>query len=302
MPLTKNAGTNIRLRPVAGGRTGRSLLRPVRNRREWRHHRSLTQWPHTLNARGQRSDCPARWTVWATRLMERYTNGWPVWDRVTAVLWNCAAPPVFALHTASPGHRGGFRPLVWPLHLTLRLVTATVSPQKQVAPNLVAATPTAHPDVVAPDRRLVFPGGSQPLRAPLLPASAALLGRQSGAQAGEAVLLRLQRPAIPWTSWHETALVQRLVARRPAPQGDSAPPANVWSETRPVPRVISRPVQRVTPDVAQETPSLPHPLPYWEDVGRLPARVPIDVERLTDQVLRSLDQRVIAARERLGRG
>lgn len=83
-----------------------------------------------------------------------------------------------------------------------------------------------------------------------------------------------QNGAAP-AAWAEAGHAERVLRRAPTPAGDE--------ET-----AVSRP------------PGVSRALQYWEERPE-PQPSHIDVERLTDQVIRSIDQRVIAARERFGR-
>jgi hypothetical protein len=74
---------------------------------------------------------------------------------------------------------------------------------------------------------------------------------------------------------------------------------------RPIPRVVRRPVTELAP----ENPGAPVETPMTLS-GRRPAVVsrtsppapaPVDVHRLTDQVIQAIDRRIVAQRERLGR-
>lgn len=136
-----------------------------------------------------------------------------------------------------------------------------------------------------------------------------------------------RREVIETTVRHR--LAQRLVQRAARTEGTaspevraslragSAPDATAWeTRARPVRRSLARPVQRVIrrpallPEIAAETstrtarPPAPQP-----PVGRpgapaeMPSAVPapIDVHRLTDQVMQNIDRRLFAHRERRGR-
>jgi hypothetical protein len=74
---------------------------------------------------------------------------------------------------------------------------------------------------------------------------------------------------------------------------------------RPVSRVVRRPVSVFTPDnrgLPAETPmTLPGRRPAVVSQTHPPDPTPMDVNRLTDQVIQAIDRRIIAQRERLGR-
>jgi hypothetical protein len=74
---------------------------------------------------------------------------------------------------------------------------------------------------------------------------------------------------------------------------------------RPVPRVVRRPTPASGPDdlrLTAETPmTRPGPRPVVASRTNSAAPSPIDVNRLTDQVIQTIDRRIVAQRERLGR-
>jgi hypothetical protein len=67
-----------------------------------------------------------------------------------------------------------------------------------------------------------------------------------------------------------------------------------------VARVFHQPAAARPAAAAQPAPAPALAARFWETAAPPAAAAP-DVERLTDQVIRSLDQRVTAARERLGK-
>jgi hypothetical protein len=73
---------------------------------------------------------------------------------------------------------------------------------------------------------------------------------------------------------------------------------------RPVSRVVRRSVSVFTPDdrgLPAETPMTPPGRRPVASRTYPPAPTPMDVNRLTDQVIQAIDRRIIAQRERLGR-
>ena len=77
------------------------------------------------------------------------------------------------------------------------------------------------------------------------------------------------------------------------------------SLARPVSRIVRRPITELAPEdrgLPAETPmTLPGRRPVVASRTNPPAPTPIDVNRLTDQVIQAIDRRIIAQRERLGR-
>jgi hypothetical protein len=253
---------DVILRPAAGGGTWRPALRPLGHGRPMRLLRPL----------GDQSPPPAAWdrATWVARLLARYGVDQGAWLPLAAVLWRV---PSEAAPTAGGGAQAR-RPLApltpWPLALTLRLVT----------PAGRAALPTARAD--APE--FVGPLGTRTTA----PAAAGRLL--------ETLVTRLQRRD-RLTTWRESSLVVRLLARQET-GADAAlplpPPA--------VPRVVSQPAAALAALAAQRSPAAEPLAPpaYWDEPPRPTPPPLMDVERLTDQVVRTIDQRMVAARERFG--
>src|SRR5262249_27224095 len=124
------------------------------------------------------------------------------------------------------------------------------------------------------------------------------------ARVAESSAQRLQRRETAVTP-PSGELVTRLLARyehRHEHAAEEAPVPAAWLDAPAPPRVVTRPAAAsAKPDPAPATPPPSQPLPYWGDPPRPPAAPAVDIEQLTDQVLRSMDQRVIAARERMGK-
>jgi hypothetical protein len=221
---------------------------------------------------GDQPPAPAAWdrATWADRLLARYGVDQGAWLPLAAVFWR---GPREGERTAGGGAQARRPPAPltpWPLALTLRLVTpagrAALLQVRGEAPGPVAprGTPTTAP---ATTGRLL-----------------------------ETLVTRLQRRD-RLTTWRESTLVVRLLARQET-GADAAlslpPPA--------VPRVVSQPAAALAVRAAQRSPAAAPLTPpaYWDEPPR-PASPPLmDVERLTDQVVRTIDQRMVAARERFG--
>ena len=94
----------------------------------------------------------------------------------------------------------------------------------------------------------------------------------------------------------ESVLVERVLTRYRRPEVSAE--IGAWPAAPAVPRVLSRPttVAGGSGRPAGEPSSFTGPT-FW-DQAPPPTAPQVDVARLTDQVIRSLDERVIAARER----
>jgi hypothetical protein len=207
----------------------------------------------------------------------------------------------------------------WHLHLTLRLASSQAAPTSTGCPDArpappgqpVRTVPTLQAPVtpaVAADSRSVAvaqagPGGAHVIgkrrRTARLATAGGALGEPAMAAAGQAVTGEIVIAAARHT-------VQRVLERgrrveehtaagdptsgyphRPTPDGG-------WPLSLP-PTAVSRqpqaPVRQHSRDTAGLTPQASDP----------PAPPRIDVEQLADQVVRRIDDRIIAHRERLGR-
>jgi hypothetical protein len=123
------------------------------------------------------------------------------------------------------------------------------------------------------------------------------------AQRSELLVTRLRRQET-WTTRHEQETATRVFARYLPPETAPVPAGSWETAATPVPRVVVQPTPPAPPTAATAPPVPPGPPSaprYWEDPARTSVPAPADIEQLTDHVLRSLDQRVVAARERLGK-
>jgi hypothetical protein len=226
----------------------------------------------------------SRWAAWAARLARRY--GWRggAWDHLAAML---RRQPGSEDHTPTGAAWSASWPVYLSLHVTIPAAQATAQPS--------AATPGLAPAV--PDNNAVFRNPQSAIHNPQLPWPFAARVAESSA----ARLLRRETAVAPPAG----ELVTRLLARyehRQEHAAEGAPVPAAWLDAPAPPRVVNRPA--AAPTKAEPAPAHPppfQPLPYWGDPPRPAAAPAMDVEQLTDQVLRSIDQRVIAARERLGK-
>ena len=227
-----------------------------------------------------------RWAAWAERLAGRHAAGNLVWDRLATILRHMAPRSSPAPRATVAIRQEVYLSAPRSLHLTLHLVTAAA--RQAVEPRQVAPTPASTSWRTA-TRQVQVEAARSP--------SASLT--QVG---GEEIVMRLRHREIRMT-WRESQLVERILARRER-RDNGASPAPTWADTPPVPRVFHQPA--AAPGAATPEPSV-HPVSpvhdprYWEDSRPPPAPAAADVERLTEQVIRALDQRVVAARERLGK-
>lgn len=247
-------------------------------------------------------------------------GAWPALTRVLRRLPE-ASPRSTAL--AVTVHRPLRLRVFQPLALNVQLGSITLAPGGRETSRLVPRTlrqvsdkrdsrQPEGPRVVG--RALVSvpaPGTSAPRVAPPAATSAMWIPRQRVALSHEPAVTaaatahavtdgyrRLQRTL---TQHDERYLVHTVVwqsgARHVLPPVDFAAPGRVLS--RPV--VTNQPTPSERDVVAAQSPAAA--LRYWSDVGATVARSEVpDVARLTDHVLHTLDERLVAARERLSHG
>ena len=195
------------------------------------------------------------------------------------------APDLVLARTARPSWQPVFRQTfvrVEPrLMLAVRPTVRVESLERQVEQRLVwqpgAEAGEAAPPVQMVSRLLARSTrveAGQPATAPLAPT----LADQSGAADARPT----RPPAIPRPELivHRTTVVLPAASQTPAPavavplRPDDAPPADRWSAPSPIPTAWQTQAPEVT----------------------------LDVQRLTDRVMDVLDRRLLAARERMGRG
>jgi hypothetical protein len=118
----------------------------------------------------------------------------------------------------------------------------------------------------------------------------------------EVLVTRLQQHETGPTRY-EQELITRIFARYAA-SARAPEPAGFWeTPLLPPARVVLQPGATDSAPIPSALPAPSGMLPvphYREDPGRLPSE-PADIEQLTNHVLHSIDQRVVAARERLGK-
>ena len=266
----------VTLRPATGGGT----WRPVLN--------GTGVAPLASRERGEGPGVRgvgSRWAAWADRLAQRYGVRGEAWDHLAALLLRQPG-------SDAQEHPGASWSTSWPVYLTLQVT-------------IPAARATVQLPTEAPDRAPTTPEISTVFRNPQSairnPQWAAWPFAARVAESSAARLLRRETAVAPPSG----ELVTRLLARYEHRQGqamEAAPVPTAWLDAPAPPRVVNRPVAApARPDPAPATPPPFQPLPYWGDPPRPPVAPAVDVEQLTDQVLRSMDQRVIAARERLGK-
>ena len=238
----------------------------------------------------------SRWEAWAQRLAARHGAAHTRWSWVARVL----ARPRLVLRTT-------IQPMRWAASLTIHSAPLVTSHRPQIRIGSVAAS------LVSPRR------GPVAIRAATAAVPYRVLQmtqRSEPANERRAVVTDVHERRAVMTHIHErnartvnreSEIVERLLARRErretqllasvATAGHALPlvgllaaPAAVVARGRPAakPKPMSMPLRGVAPAVA--------------DSGA-PARTPlaaIDIQTLADQVVQTIDQRVIAARERLG--
>jgi hypothetical protein len=252
-----------------------SYLMHVNGRsRPWQPASGIAAWRPA--AAGLRPPA-ARWAAWARRIMSRHRPARGHWGWLAAIL----ARPRLTLRATTTAIR-------WPISLAIPAAPPVSFPRAatRMAPVAAPLPATAPP---SPLLRIVARRGDLERR------------RMTGADVSMGQNL---------TRTRESALVARLAARRQRHERQETPspsPAISTGGFRPSLGPLPLPgavVARTRPATGAE--STPTPLrgmaPPLTDQGALsrPALTTIDIQGLADQVIRTIDQRVIAARERLG--
>ncbi len=251
----------VSLRPAALGGTGRPRLKG--------NFKNLSRKRNSV----------WRWVAWAEHRLGHYTRGIPAWDRLAATLRNEGVTFNFMTHTATSQF------FSWPLHFRLHL--ATPDARRLLAPrdNGTISTNVAQ---LRASRRSHFPMSrttSDPTTQPV-----------------ETIVTHSRERELS-SKWREAELIRRVLNR--VERRDKITTAGrAWAEPPPVPRVFSQPAATLTSVSSQMRSSAPMtlaPLQSWDDTRRPLGLPTIEIEHLTDQVIQTIDQRLIAARERLGK-
>lgn len=229
-----------------------------------------------------------RWAGWAVRLAGRYGARGEVWERLSATL-RTVGPAGAVGSQVQIWHTSLHQTQQWPLTLTLRLALQTPAESRWAG----LGWPRAPGVLLASEQ----PAGAGPQWA------TPMTVRQAGAPPAPPLV------AVPQTTLR-TVLAQpaAALASPGAPPQPGAPPPHPGAPPAalalpPVPRVVQRPAPAAAGSGAAQAahaPAAPSGLRYW---GEPPpaAALAVNVEQLTDQVIRAIDQRVVAARERLGK-
>lgn len=255
---------DVTLRPATGGGTWRPTVRPP-----------------ALPMAG------LRWAAWAARVAGRYDQLGAPWAWLSAILRRAGAPTAAPAISSTAGAPTVYAP--WTLALTLRLVTP-IARQTVMLPN-------AAPHLLTP---------AEPWASAQPQAAAQVAGRLE-TRPVERLIARVAEPAagriherVTRINRYESALVERMLARQRREESGSRSGSAPFVASQPLPRVVRQSAPAI-PATAQPQPPVaqPAPLRYWENAAQ---PLPPDIERLADQVIHTIDQRVTAARERLGRG
>jgi hypothetical protein len=241
----------------------------------------------------------SRWEYWVHRLLARHGAAHGRWDWMATVLVRPRLAP-----------RTTLRPVHWTIALTVHARTPVPS-QSMPAGGAVTASLAALRPAPASLGAATVPPSLRALRwraRSETPARRAAVVHVQERRSVHTDLMQRYSRAVS----RERELVERLLARRERrehPETSSAPPF-LAPLGIPRPTVGSVPgsdavVVRRQPTVGARH-AVPTPLPAFTpslvETGApaKPAAPAIDVQALADQVIRTIDQRVIAARERLG--
>lgn len=256
-------------------------FQPASGAAKWRPTTRAVPGPAAWNNFGA---SVARWSAWAKGIADRRTPGQHHWDWLSRVLVH----PAIIRRTARPS-------VTWTVALTMHPRSTVTNRIFVAAPNPPASPPVRQQSAQPP----TFVEQIRPQlirtidRARQVPAD------------HTAVTHRHQRTVR--TAEQASTLVTRLTARRE--RREAAEPTVTMPATQsfPAPATVAATAGHVV--VQRRPPAQPEPptplrrsAPSAHDVGdamRM-SPPPIDLQSLADQVIRTIDQRVIAARERLG--
>jgi hypothetical protein len=272
---------DVTLQPAAIDGSRRLALRALRHRAPQRFRPPLPL--------DRRSVVGSRWTRWAVRLAGRFQADEGQRQQAGAVLLRMTAGrTTVRRHTVHERELG----------------TVVIRPPVRWLPSRAAAAPAAAATAVVRS----FPPAMPTITlaaSPLLHLQPRIVERPELRPAAAAfVRPSLMSPPRESASGYIPAIVERIIRRGHSSDQSDVPFASSPPVVVPVPRVLSRPTvaaaSSATPPVPSGLP--PAPLRYWDEQAPNTAKAPQDVELLADQVIRSLDQRVVAARERFGKG
>jgi hypothetical protein len=227
-----------------------------------------------------------RWLRQAERVSERYGIGAGLWE--SAPLAHRRTPARHAQGETTPGAALLHLHQAWPLYLTLKLAVPTTL--NVVRPHSPASG--------APGTTLPTPHAGAPA-----------IALASVGTSIQTVLTRLARQETWATLRVEQRIVERILARIPAQErediGSQPARSNPW-ESIPAPqRIVNHPQPAAPTSHESAQPPRPPAPQYWDGAHTpSPHKLTpdnIDVNGLTDRVLRALDERVVAERERFGR-
>ena len=241
----------------------------------------------------------SRWAAWAHRITARHGAALGRWSWIETIL----ARPRLTLRTTVATFR-------WPISLTPHAAPRVVFSRETTRigpPAATLASPRRVPvrlgDTTAPPARLLRIVERWGLvEARRLDVPNVRERRSPGAVFSARPILTRPR---------ESALVARLVARRqrrevqemsPAATARPAAGGRLWgTESPPPPQTVVARARPAAPPESTPTPLRGMGSPVMDSGASLRPVVPaIDLQGLADQVIRTIDQRVIATRERLG--
>ncbi len=221
-----------------------------------------------------------RWAAWAERLLRRHAPATAAWHLLDAIL-----------RQGTPRHETLIdrrSSLALGLYLTIPAARVMVSPAALSDRDLPESAGWR-----APLAQIVRASTTE--RITRLTERARLEQHYREAPSPLAIL---RQSDLRLLNTHTLAAVERIYAR----QGQRY---EAWGAAAPVvTQVVKQPEIPAVPAAAQanrfEAESAFQPLRHWQDASAQ-AAPQADIQRLTDQVIRSIDQRLTASRERFGR-
>jgi hypothetical protein len=257
-------------------------FQPASGAANWRPTTHALPGPTSRNAFG----VPVvRRSTWANRIAARRAPGRRHWDWLDRILVH----PATIRRTAVPS-------LNWTVALTMNPGATVTNRIHAAAPHAPFAS-TARTHLIQPPLFSVTQ---------IRPEFVRTIDRARPVTSDRTIVTQRQQRTVH-TASHESTLITRLTARRERREAanSTVPTSTMHSLPSPAPAspAASRVLAHRRPPAQPEPPTpLRHPAPSPHDIGDAMRMSPpqIDLQSLADQVIRTIDQRVVAARERLG--
>jgi hypothetical protein len=224
-----------------------------------------------------------RWSAWATRIAARCALGHHTWGWLYRIF-----------NSSAKVRRTSVPPSNWTVALTIQPAPTVTNQIFAVALPSTSKSP-AHADPIQP------PPGSAVSR--IRPHLVRTVERTRPPTTDRIVVTQHHQRTLH-TVCHESTIITRLTARRERREPAATTHAVNSVRVPATPPIAVGPVVAHRPPMAPPEPPTPlrSTIPSRHEIGdgvRTPSQA-VDLQSLTDQVIQTIDQRVIAARERLG--